>query len=66
VDDVESLIRSRETSDKSYLQVIELPVSERRHVLQELSVMGINAGSLFPGLDGACDQLKDRFFPLID
>jgi hypothetical protein len=44
------------------LQAIDLPVEQRAEVLNELSVMGINAGSLFPGLDGACGQLKDRFF----
>jgi len=24
--------------------------------------MGITAGSLFPGLDGACEELRERFF----
>jgi hypothetical protein len=33
-------------------------------VMRELDLMGINAGSLFPGLDGACQQLKERFFEL--
>jgi hypothetical protein len=32
--------------------------------MQELALMGITAGSLFPGLDGACLQLKERFFDL--
>jgi hypothetical protein len=66
VDDIESYIRSKEVSGKQYLQVVDLPISERRYVLRELSLMGITAGSLFPGLDGACDQLKDRFFRLPD
>jgi hypothetical protein len=62
VEDIEEYISSKERSDRRYLQVIDLPVEQRAEVLNELSVMGINAGSLFPGLDGACDQLKDRFF----
>jgi hypothetical protein len=67
VDDIESYIRSKEeVSGKQYLQVIDLPMSERRHALRELSFMGITAGSLFPGLDGACEQIKDRFFRLPD
>jgi hypothetical protein len=64
VDDIESYIRTKEVGGKEYLKVIDLPITERRHALRELSLMGITAGSLFPGLDGACDQLKDRFFPL--
>jgi hypothetical protein len=31
--------------------------------MRELDLMGINAGSLFLELDGACQQLKERFFP---
>ena len=33
--------------------------------MKELALMGINAGSLFPGLDGACEQLKERYFGLL-
>jgi FRG domain len=62
VDDIEEYIVSKERPDRKYLQAIDLPVEQRAEVLNELSIMGINAGSLFPGLDGACDQLKDRFF----
>jgi hypothetical protein len=39
-------------------------LSERPLVMRELSVMGITAGSLFPGLDGACEELRERFFQL--
>lgn len=64
VDDVETYIRLRETADnKQYLQAIDLPVRERRRVIRELSYMGITAGSLFPGLDGACEELAERNFP---
>jgi hypothetical protein len=31
-------------------------------MMRELSTMGVTAGSLFPGPDGACDELKERFF----
>jgi hypothetical protein len=30
--------------------------------MQELSFMGITAGSLFPGLDGACEGLREKMF----
>jgi hypothetical protein len=63
LDDIETYIQLREAEkNKSYLQVIDLPRSERRTVMQELSLMGITAGSLFPGLDGACEELRGRFF----
>jgi FRG domain len=65
VDDIESYIRNREQqSERTYLQVVDLPSSSRKEVMQELSLMGITAGSLFPGLDGVCRQLKERFFDL--
>lgn len=62
IDDIESYIKSKETNGKTYLWAIDLPVSERRTVVHELSYMGITAGSLFPGLDGACEELKERNF----
>ena len=30
--------------------------------MQELSFMGITAGSMFPGIEGACEELKERMF----
>lgn len=62
IDDIESYIRSKETKTKQYLRVIDLPQKERRSVMGELSYMGITAASLFPGLDGACEELRERFF----
>lgn len=63
IEDIEAylMIREREKG-KQYLRVIDLPASERPEVMQELSLMGITAGSLFPGIDGACEQLRERFF----
>jgi hypothetical protein len=46
------------------LWAIDLPVSERKKVIQELGYMGITAGSLFPGLDGACEELRERNFEI--
>ena len=66
-DDIESYIRRRETeSGKRYLWAIDLPFGERRKVMEELSFMGITAGSLFPGLEGACEELRGRFFHPFD
>lgn len=63
LDDIESYIRAKEEiKNKTYLSAIDLPVNERREVVRELRFMGITAGSLFPGLDGACEELAERNF----
>jgi hypothetical protein len=63
VDDLEWYIRDKEMSaGRTFLSAIDIPASEKPNVMKELEVMGIGAGSLFPGLDGACKGLKERFF----
>ncbi len=65
VDDIETYIRQQEIDvghDQPYLTAIDLPASERIEVFCELGYMGVTAGSLFPGLDGACEELKERNF----
>ncbi|MES2769900.1 MAG: FRG domain-containing protein [Bdellovibrionota bacterium] len=62
VDDIESFIMSHESVNQKFLKVIDLPISERSKVMSDLSTMGITAGSLFPGLDGTCEEIKERFF----
>jgi len=62
IDDIESYIAAFETLESKYLRAIDLPVIDRNTVIQELRYMGITAGSMFPGLDGACEELKERNF----
>ena len=62
MEDVEEYIRTKEKPDNPFLQAVDLPVVERVEVLTELATMGITPGSLFPGLDGACEQMKERLF----
>jgi hypothetical protein len=63
VDDIEEFVAFNEKNNKkTYLEVIDLPMSERPQIIQELSLMGITAGSMFPGLDGACEQLREKNF----
>jgi hypothetical protein len=64
IDDIESYIRSKESQGKTYLSAIDLPVRDREKVVLELRYMGITAGSMFPGLDGACEELKERNFEI--
>jgi hypothetical protein len=63
VDDIESYVRMKERErGREYLKIIDLPYGQRPEVMRDLSMMGITAGSLFPGLDGACEELRERFF----
>jgi hypothetical protein len=64
IDDIEGYVKEREIESNGfkYLKVIDLPWGERPHVMRQLALMGITAGALFPGLDGACQELKERFF----
>lgn len=63
VDDMESFIRDHEKStSRKHLSIIDIPGTERQTVLDELRLMGITAGSLFPGLDGVCRSLRERDF----
>lgn len=63
VDDVEDyLTQCGKAANKTYLSVFELPFTERGPVLTELRLMGVAAGSLFPGIDGACEEMKLKNF----
>lgn len=63
VDDIETYVRACENDEGQFLHAIDLARTERANVLRELRLMGITPGSLFPGLDGACAELRERFFP---
>lgn len=63
VADIEHFIRKREIQkNKKYLKAIDIPLYERARVIKELSLMGLQAGALFPGLDGICEEQKERNF----
>jgi len=63
IDDIEAYISDKGTERNcTYLTAIDIPVSERNVVMQELSFMGITAGSLFPGIEGACEEIREKMF----
>ena len=63
VADIESFVRRKEIEDGcTYLTACDLPVLDAPQIARELELMGITYGSLFPGLDGICRDMKDRFF----
>jgi hypothetical protein len=65
VEDIEAWIRLKEKENKKqYLTIIDMLHSEREFAMKELSYMGVTAAALLPGLDGVCQTLKERLFPL--
>lgn len=62
--DIESWVRLVENATgQVFLLAFDLPRSERPYVMEDLRTMGITAGSLFPGLDGACEAMMEERFP---
>jgi hypothetical protein len=47
---------------RKYIEVFDLAAGKRQYIMDELALMGITAGALFPGLDGACESLRERNF----
>lgn len=65
VDDIETYIRGRERDQSTtFLRAFDIPLVLRNDVMRELSFMGVTAGALFPGIDGACEELRERHFRL--
>lgn len=63
IEDIEAyLISLGASKNKSFLNVITLPVHERNRVIRDLSLMGINEMTLFPGIDGVCRSMKETHF----
>ncbi|MNY61301.1 hypothetical protein D3C86_1979670 [compost metagenome] len=63
IDDIESYISYCEGyRETQYLRVIDIPRSDRARALADLHMMGINAGSLFPGIEGTCQALAYKNF----
>lgn len=63
IDDIEAYLLEKEAeSGVKYLQAIDIPASERDKAMNDLRFMGITAGSMFPSIDGVCEELKERNF----
>jgi FRG domain len=46
----------------TFLRAIDLPAFQRNEVMHDLRFMGITAASLFPGLDGLFEDLREQNF----
>lgn len=64
MDDVESYIAFCEKRfSRSFLEAFDVPTSDAPEALSDLRLMGITAGALFPGIDGACEEIRSLRFP---
>ncbi|MGR3179123.1 MAG: FRG domain-containing protein [Candidatus Anammoxibacter sp.] len=60
---IEFFIETMEKKDgEIFLYKSDILTTERNDVIKDLQFMGITASSLFPGLDGACMALKEKYF----
>ena len=63
VDDIESYVmyRGREKNHE-YFASWDISYSERNVAMTDLSHMGITAATMFPGISGICEELRERNF----
>lgn len=62
VDDIEGIIKSNEKTKGEFIQRITIPAAHAERAMHDLNLMGITWGSMFPGFDGICKQLRSRHF----
>jgi len=61
--DIEAYILERESEiGVRFLEAIDIPANEREVAMRDLRFMGITAGSMFPSIDGVCEELRERNF----
>jgi hypothetical protein len=61
--DIEAYVLEKSERDKTdYLWAIDIPANERENVMKDLRFMGITAGSMFPSIDGVCEELRELNF----
>lgn len=63
LDDIEDYLLQKEIREnEQYIQAIDIPAKEREVAMRDLRFMGITAGSMFPSIDGVCEELRECNF----
>ncbi|KAA8388652.1 FRG domain-containing protein [Acetobacter tropicalis] len=62
IEDYIKFISTQNGKHDSFLQAFDIPWSERSNVLNDLRIMGVTASSMFPGMDGICEDVRTRLF----
>ena len=61
--DIEAYVLEKENETKiRFLEAVDIPANEREVAMRELRFMGITAGSMFPSIDGVCEEMRERNF----
>lgn len=61
--DIEAYINEKSAeSGAKFLVAIDMPAREREMAMLDLRFMGITAGAMFPGIDGVCEEMRERNF----
>lgn len=63
LEDIEGYIKSiEEKTETIFLKAFDIPFTEAPETMKDLAFMGITAVSIFPGIDGVCEEFKERNF----
>ena len=63
VENIEAYIHEKEKeTGLIFIEAIDISADSRKKVMMELAYMGITAGSVFPGIDGVCEEIKEKNF----
>lgn len=63
IDDIEDYVAfAANVNGVEYLRAFDIPVSDRREAMDDLALMSVHHGSLFPGIDGTCRALAYKHF----
>lgn len=63
IHDIEAYILAREKdTGVRFLKAFDIPARERTAAMRDLRFMGITPGSMFPGIDGVCEELRELNF----
>jgi len=62
MNDIEGIVQANESFRGEFLKRVTIDVSEAENAIRDLKLMGLTWGSLFPGFDGICKQLKSNHF----
>lgn len=61
--DIEGMIEiSEQQLTRRFLRRVDIPALDRSIAMRELDAMGVTAGSMFPGVDGLCRSLAEKWF----
>jgi hypothetical protein len=63
VADIEAFIEAIEARlSRRFLRRVDVPLRDRQIAMRDLDIIGITAGALFPGIEGACRALAEKWF----